>query len=188
MHGPEDIRVVRKDVVAEHAERVHDLTFLRRTVLSRIGLAAGYEDDFIDDAFSVFDAVRNDVELFPGAYHALQKLKSNYTMIAVTNGNANLEAIGIAHLFDDIVTATRAGAAKPAAKIFELAVTIGGAQHADTLHVGDHAEYDVQGANACGLATAWVNRNADAWPVDHAAPDIEVKNFSELPALLGLDK
>ena len=186
LHQPEDIREVRKTVVTEFADKIHDLTFLRRTVLSRIGSAAGYRDDFIDEAFSVFDAVRNDVELFPGAEAALQVLKANYRLVAVTNGNANLESIGIAHLFDDIVTAARAGAAKPAAQIFELAVNLGGADSAATLHVGDHAEFDVAGARACGLATAWVNRNGADWPQALAMPDIEVECFSDLPQHLGL--
>ncbi len=180
LYQPEDIRAVRSQVVAEFADRAHDLTFLRRSVLGRVGTAAGYDHGFIDAAFDVFDAVRNDVELFPEVIPTLEALKERYRLIAVTNGNANLEIIGIAHLFHDIVTAEKAGAAKPARQVFEMAVKIGGASRKQTLHVGDHPEYDVDGARNAGLRTAWVNRTGDRWPEQFSTPDIEVFHIGEL--------
>lgn len=51
LHQPEDIVELRAEVVAEFQDRSHDLTFVRRTVLSRMGIAAGYGDAFVDDAF-----------------------------------------------------------------------------------------------------------------------------------------
>lgn len=176
---------VRKQVVAEFSDRSHDLTFLRRTVLGRMGVAAGYGTDFIDEAFDIFDAVRNDVEIFPEVIPALESLNERYIVIAVTNGNANLESIGIGHLFSDVVTAARAGAAKPARQVFELAVKVGGARAEQTLHVGDHPEYDVHGARNAGLRTAWVNRDADPWPESFESPDIEVTHIGELGRWLG---
>ena len=186
MYTPSDLREIRSEIVVEFADRAHDLTFLRHTVLGRIGAAAGYNTNFIDDAFNVFDAVRNDVELFPEVVPALEVLASHFQIIAVTNGNANLETIGIRHLFDDVVTAAMAGAAKPAAAVFAMAVDVGGASKAQTLHVGDHPHYDVDGARAAGLRTAWVNRKAAAWPDEFEAPDIEVVHVGELPGLLGV--
>ena len=51
-------------------------------MLERIGRAAGYETDFIDDAFDVFDEVRNDVDIFPGVIPALESLREHYVLIA----------------------------------------------------------------------------------------------------------
>jgi len=186
LYAPSDLREIRSEIVVEFADRAHDLTFLRHTVLGRIGAAAGYTTDFIEDAFNVFDAVRNDVDLFPEVVPALEVLASHFQVIAVTNGNANLETIGIRHLFDDVVTAAMAGAAKPAAAVFAMAVDVGGSSNAETLHVGDHPHYDVDGARAAGLRTAWVNRKAAAWPDEFVAPDIEVVHVGELPGLLGV--
>jgi len=187
MYAPSDLREVRSQVVVEFADRAHDLTFLRRTVLGRIAVAAGYGTDFIDDAFSVFDEVRNDVDIFPEVVPALEVLGEHFKLIAVTNGNANLELIGIRHLFDSVLTAAMAGAAKPAPEIFDMAVQMGGASKEETLHVGDHPLYDVDGARAAGLRTAWVNRGAFIWPDEYAAPDIEVTHIGELPELLGIE-
>ena len=182
---PADIWKVRSEVVAEHSERAHDLTFLRRTVLSRIGQAAGYDDSYVDDAFAVFDEARNDVTLFPEARPALVSLRKRFTLIAVTNGNADLERIGIRDLFDGVVSATMAGAAKPERPIFDMAVAVGGASAIQTVHVGDHPLYDVYGARDAGLRTVWVNRNGDEWPDEYHLPDAEVQNVGELHDLLG---
>ena len=184
MYSRQDMMEVRGQVGAEFAEQAHDLTFMRRMVLSRVGTAAGYDTDFVDDAFEVFDAVRNAPEIFPEVEPALQKLKTAFTVIAVTNGNADLSRIGIDHLFDDTVSARRAGAAKPAAAIFEMAVSLGGATAAETLHVGDHWKYDVAGARRAGLQTAWVNRVGHEWPEDYQRADIEVADVGELAACL----
>ncbi len=186
LYEPADMLEVRKQVGAEFSDQAHDLTFLRRTVLERVGIAAGYDTDFIDDAFEVFDEVRNDVDIFPEVVPTLEAFKERYTIIAVTNGNANLEKIGLDHLFDEVITAAIAGAAKPARQVFDLAVQVGGASAEQTLHVGDHPLYDVNAARNAGLRTAWVNRNASIWPEEFEEAEIEVSNIGELLKLLGI--
>ena len=184
MYELAEIREIREQVIIEMPGRTHDLTFLRQVVLERIGTAAGYDLDFVDDAFDVFDEVRNDVDIFPEVIPALESLRQHFKLIAVTNGNANLEKIGIRHLFQDVVTAASAGAAKPARRIFDAAVLAGGAHAAQTLHVGDHPEFDVNGAHDAGLKTAWVNRGGERWPDESNVPDIEVAHVGELASLL----
>ncbi len=184
MFSRDDIWQIRKQVGAEFADRSHDLTFMRRMVLSRVGIAAGYGTDFVDDAFDVFDEIRNSPDIFPEVVPALESLGRQFTLVAVTNGNAKLDKIGIDHLFDDIVTAARAGAAKPARLIFDVAVRAGGATPEETLHVGDHWEYDVDGARQAGLRTAWVNRVGHVWPDGFARADIEVDDIGQLVPIL----
>lgn len=184
MFSPDDLRDVRCDVFTEYRDRAHDLTFMRRTVLTRIAEAAGYDDSYVDDAFAVFDEVRNDVTLFPEARPALVALRERFTLIAVTNGNANLEKIGIRDLFDDVISAAMAGAAKPARPIFDMAVAAGGASAGQTLHVGDHPLFDVHGARDAGLRAVWVNRDGEQWPEEYDRPDAEVQHVGELHELL----
>jgi len=185
MFGPAEFQILRSEVLAELEDHLHDLTFVRRVVLERLGEAAGYGDSHVDAAFEVFDDARNDVELFPGVRSALSALRKRFTLIAVTNGNANLEKIGIRDLFDDIVSAAMAGAAKPARPIFDAAVKAGGASPVQTLHVGDDPLNDVHGARDAGLRAVWVNRHGNEWPTEYHAPDIEVQHIGELDALLG---
>ena len=180
MFSVEDLRILRKQVLDKHVDKVHDLTFLRYTVLTEAASAAGCSNFVVEEAFAVFDEVRNDVEMFPEARPALVALAERFTLIAVTNGNANLEKIGIDDLFHGHVNAAMAGAAKPARPIFDAAVAAGGASAAETLHVGDHPLYDVHGAREAGLRTVWVNRNGDAWPDEYDSPDLEVRHVGEL--------
>ena len=184
MFSAEELRILRKQVLDKHADKVHDLTFLRHTVLTEAATAAGCTNFLVEEAFAVFDEVRNDVELFPEARPALVALRERYTVIAVTNGNANLEKIGIDDLFHGHVSAAMAGAAKPARPIFDAAVEAGGASAEETLHVGDHPLYDVHGAREAGLRTVWVNRAGNSWPDEYALPDIEVRHVGELHELL----
>jgi 2-haloalkanoic acid dehalogenase type II len=181
----EELRILRDEVMEEHADKLHDLTLIRRTVLTHAASAAGYEAFRLDEAFAVFDEVRNDVDMFPEARPALLALRERFTVIAVTNGNANLEKVGIGDLFDAHINAAMAGAAKPHRPIFDAAVKAGRASAAETLHVGDHPLYDVHGARAAGLRTVWVNRHGTRWPDDYAKADLEVRHVGELAELLG---
>ena len=188
LHQPEDIVELRAQVVVEFEDQAHDLTFIRRQVLARMGIAAGYGDGFVDEAFAVFDRERNTLELFPEVRPALESLASRYTLVAVTNGNAKLERIGIDHLFHEVVSARSAGAAKPARTIFDAAVSAGGAAAHETLHVGDHPEFDVEGARAAGLRAVWVNRNGHEWPGGLEPPERTIADLRELDELLAAAK
>ncbi len=180
---PDEIAKIRTAVLAENLARAHDLTFLRREVIARIGQSAGYNVD-TEAAFQVFDDARNDLELFPDVRPALQSLKTRFRLIAVTNGNANLEKIGIREYFDGHVSARSAGAAKPAPSIFQAAVNEGGAPAENTLHVGDHPSMDIHGARTAGLRAVWINRSGGEWPQDLARPDAVVRDLHELDDLL----
>ena len=175
---------IRQAVVAEHAARAHDLTFLRCEVIRRMGQLAGYKHIDADAAFAVFDEQRNNLELFPDVLPALRSLAASYTLVAVTNGNARLERIGIDDLFDSYVSARTAGAAKPSRRIFDVAVREGGASAAETLHVGDHPEFDVHGAREAGLKATWINRQDAAWPDHLAPPDSVFTNLADLANML----
>ncbi len=179
-----DIREMRNQVIKENQTRAYDLTFLRRVVIERLGQESGYDKLPVDEAFAIFDEVRNDPEIFPDVRPALASLKQRFTLIAVTNGNADLEKIGISDLFDDFVSARMAGAAKPDRRIFDMAVRAGGAPGSKTLHVGDHPEFDVQGARDAGLRTVWINRDSVDWPDELDAPDRVVNDLRELDRIL----
>lgn len=183
-----EILELRNDVIDTHRDRLHDLTFLRCAVIEQLGKRAGYSNIPVDEAFAVFDEVRNDLDLYSDVRPALESIGRRFTLIAVTNGNANLDKIGIADLFNGFVSARMAGAAKPATKIFEMAVEAGGASPRETLHVGDDPHTDVDGARDAGLRTAWVNRNGFDWPDQLAAPDATVTDLHELDRLLVREK
>ena len=178
---------LREEIVARNDDRAHDLTFLRKELIGEMAVAVGYSRDIREDAFAVFDDHRNRVELYPDVLPALEKLRVSFRLVAVTNGNARLERIGIEHLFDDFVSARTAGAAKPHPRIFAAAIEAGGAAADHTLHVGDSPTHDVDGARRAGMRTAWVNRKVESWPDDYAAADLEVTDLGVLADFLAGD-
>ncbi len=184
----DDVMALRAEVVTRYRDRAHDLTFLRKQTIIGMALMAGYDETLAvtisEDAFAVFNEHRNRLDLFPDARPALEKLSARYRLVAVTNGNADLELIGIDDLFDAYVSARTAGAAKPDPRIFTAAIEAGGHPAEHTLHVGDHPEHDVQGARQCGLRAAWVNRRSQPWPEEHAAADLEVSDLGVLADFL----
>ena len=184
MYSRQAILQQRVDVAAEFPEQNHDYTFMRRTVLARLGSAANYGDALVDEAMAIFDTMRNEVALFPEVRPALAALRKNYVLVAVTNGNADLKRIGIDDLFHHFVSARTAGAAKPAEKIFAAAVQAGGAELQQTVHVGDHPEFDVLGARSAGLHSVWVNRSGQPWPGELPRPDGIVTHIGQLQGLL----
>ncbi len=180
----EKVAELRGRIVEQHEDRAHDFTFLRKRVVSEMAVHAGYDPAISEDAFAVFDEHRNTLDLFPDALPALERLAAEFTLVAVTNGNANLVKIGIDYLFDGFVSARTAGAAKPDPRIFSAAIEAGGASASKTLHVGDHPEHDVAGARRAGMRSAWVNRKREAWPEQHEAADLEVTDLAVLADFL----
>ena len=181
---PDASMALREEVMNKHRDKAHDFRYIRRIVLTEMAATVGYEPDFVDEAFSVFDAARNRVELYPDVVPVLKELSTHFRIIAVTNGNANLETIGIRRYFHDVVTAVDVGAAKPAQAIFHKAVDMTGVRADQVLHVGDHPETDVVGAIGAGLRTAWMNTGGVEWPDHLPAPDATVASITELRDLL----
>ncbi len=99
---------------------------------------------------------------------------------ALSNGNADLQRIGLAQHFVFQLGAREHGAAKPDAGIFHAACERLGVARDEVLHVGDHSEMDVIGAARAGLRSCWINREDQRWTRDDVRPDLE---FATLAAL-----
>jgi len=179
-----DLATLRESLFEEFPDRTHDFRFLRKTVIRRVAIDSGYAGDVVDPAIEVFDAARNKVELFPEVRSELRWLARQYVLIAITNGNANLHTIGIADMFDDVISSANVGVAKPGRKIFDTAIQRAGVAPEEVLHVGDHAESDIEGARKAGMRTVWVNRNSAEWPEHLDVPDAIVDDISGVRILL----
>lgn len=183
--SPDDVVALREVVIEKYwKHKHHDFRFMRKKVLEMLANEAGYDAGLVEPAFRIFDAARNDVELYPDVLPDLERLFEQFTVVAVTNGNANLQTIGIRHLFHDVVTAVDAGAAKPDRRIFDAAIEKSGVSAREILHVGDHPETDIDGGRQAGLRTAWINRTEAEWPGHLQEPDAVVTTIPELRQLL----
>ena len=193
-HVPEALEIYKSEataefraqVVADNPMHVHDLTFLRTEVLFRIIAATGQTEEKARSlalaAFAVFFKGRNDVAFFPGALDMLETLSQRYTLFALTNGNADVQQVGISKFLAGAVSSADVGASKPSHLMFEAVLAKAGARADQCIHVGDHLIDDIEGARNAGLHTLWVNLTEQVATASQA--NIEVTNLEELPTAL----
>jgi len=174
------MRELRERSFVDNPHLHHDLSALRRLTIHEALVNSGASLDLLEPAYEVFYAARNQVEYYPDALEALQRIAARVPVAAVSNGNADLERVGIAHLFAFQLGSREHGAAKPDATIFHAACDRLGIAHGEVLHVGDHITMDVAGAMQAGLRGCWINRvNAD-WSHPSLQPDLQFDTLTGL--------
>jgi len=182
------MRALRDRVAGENPHLTHDFTAQRRLCLSAALVPHGYGDDHVEAAFAEFYAARNQVECYADALPALERLAARFPLVSLSNGNADLDQIGLSRFFQFSICARDFGAAKPAPQIFHAACERLGLPPDAVLHVGDDPEMDVGGARAAGMRSAWINRTQASWSYPHA-PDLTVCDLHALAdALQALER
>ena len=179
-----EIRAARAQLMVELPHQAHDLTFLSLENLARLAQAVGYERDMAEEAFAVWHAARNLCVPCDDVLPALEKLKARYRLATLTNGNANLGTIGIAHHFEVSLHAAALGCAKPDPRTYRAIADALTLDPAEILFVGDEPHADVIGPRNAGMQTVWINRGGHEWPADLAAADHVVADFHALVSLL----
>lgn len=180
-----EMRALRARVVASNPQLAHDLSALRRLTIERALVESGGDPALAEAAYRIFFVERNRVGFYADAQQALHRLSARVPVAALSNGNADLAAIGIDRLFRFQLGAREHGAAKPDAGLFHAACERLGCAPGDVLHVGDDIEMDIVGAARAGLRTCWINRPDDngqarAWPHDDPRPDLAFDNLLAL--------
>lgn len=178
------MRELREQVFRDNPHLAHDFTATRKLSLALAFEPHGRGEEWVERAFEVFYAARNEVELYPDALDALRSIARRWPIASVTNGNADLHRIGLGEYFVASVTARNLGVAKPDPAIFRRAATYLDVPTHEVAHVGDDAELDVRGAKAAGMRAIWLNRDGRAWPLDDVAPDATIATLAELEPTL----
>jgi FMN hydrolase / 5-amino-6-(5-phospho-D-ribitylamino)uracil phosphatase len=181
-----EILELRAAVLAEHPQHAHDFTFLRRESLARAAHACGYERAIAADAFAIWHAARNEVAPYPDVLPALEALKNRYRLATLSNGNADLARIGLAHHFEVSLHAAALGCAKPDARAYEKLADTLALDPAEILFVGDEPHADVVGPHAAGMQTVWVCRGDREWPATLRPAEARVAGLDELVSLLAI--
>ena len=124
---------------------------------------------------------------FADVVPGLEALHERYALGTLTNGSMRPERLGLEKYFEFIVMSVEhGGIEKPDPRIFEIAVREARCENHELLHVGDHIEYDVRGANDAGVRSVWLNRTGES-PSSGVKPDLEVTSLGELAdSLLGI--
>lgn len=135
-----------------------DMTALRIAVL-----AEGFAECHIaqpqqaaEAAMAEFLRHRNAVTIHPDIHQALAQLGQHYPLYALSNGNVDIEAIGLRGYFSQTFQPQQGRRGKPHLDMFHEAQ-----QHEPKLapqqwlHIGDSPSADVLGAKRAGWQSAW---------------------------------
>lgn len=170
---------IRAEIARTRPELKHNLSAIRREAI-RLALSRAEENPMLaEEAFEVFFAARHQVTLFDDALLALEFLSTRYPVVALSNGNADIERIGLGAYFRAAISAQEFGVGKPDSRIFHAAAGAVDVDPHNVLHVGDDAALDVLGALNAGMQTAWVNRADHLW-THPSSPHETVANLTEL--------
>ena len=176
----DQLRSKRKQLILEQPELMHDLSAARKVHLQQLAAETGDSDTWVDTAFHVFYDARQKVKLFDDVLPVLSELKKNYTLAALTNGNAHISKTGLTDYFDFQISAADVHASKPDPAMFISAMKKAGVSPQQTLHVGDHPVHDIQGARNAGIDTIWLKRFAQTWDLSEPEPDQQFHNLNQL--------
>jgi HAD superfamily hydrolase (TIGR01509 family) len=128
------------------------------------------------------------VVLFPDVEKTLRGFKTRGVKMALlTNGNAvlqrrKIERFRLDRFFQDFFVEGELGYGKPDPRVFALALRALGARANETWCVGDNLEWDVAGAQACGIFGVWKDTYRRGLGGSPVRPDRVILELGELVA------
>lgn len=143
-------------------ERIHQTwRYYQQLMLQALGIA--------DPAHAIADAViasHNDPanwRLYPDALPTLTALRQAGLKLGIVSDWGSqlphiIASLGIDHLFDFILASATAGAAKPSATFYRMALDAAATPPSAALMVGDSYRADVQGARSAGMDALLLDR------------------------------
>lgn len=179
----DDFRGLRRELAESRPDLRYNVTELRKASIRIAARQLGIDPAVSEDAFQIFMTHRNQVELYRDVLPVLKRLRSRYTLCSLTNGNADVEQIGLVQVFHHSLSAAEVGTAKPAPNMFVEICRLANVRPEETVHVGDEPETDIAGAAAAGYRTVWLNRKNETWNYPWRA-DAQITSLDELEPLL----
>lgn len=179
------LREMRLQLARENPHLAHRVTELRirglHLAMQLANVANHTIEALVEQAFATFLHARHDIELFDDAEQVLLDLKNHYRLGAITNGNFDINRVGLDRFFDFAVNAEQLERAKPHPEPFLKALRFAACAPHECIHVGDDIENDMRGAQRLGIHTIWLNRLGLQW-VDQRPPTQQIRQLAELPA------
>lgn len=177
----------RKLLAAVQPEVRHDVSRWRLLALEQ-GLAAqGFSrceaGEIAELAMIAFLEARTDIQLPVSIRPLLQQLAAAFPLVAITNGNADIQQMGIGDLFQFALRAGPDGRMKPFPDMFLNAARRLQVAPAEILHIGDHVKSDVVGALHAGCQSAWLNLTPGSVRTLKTLPHLEISDVLELLVL-----
>lgn len=179
----ERMRNQRQEMMRTNPRFQYDLWALRHAMLTNLFTEFGEDLAKADQAMAIFADARNKVELFDDVLPALDKLRQRVAMGSISNGFADLKAIGLAPYFKVSIAAHTFGCAKPDPRIFAAASEALHLRPGEIVFVGDDLLLDVEGAQKAGMQAIWIDRKQlqpHEIPYPHVKPQAVINDLHAL--------
>lgn len=135
-------------------------------------------------AYQFFFHCRNDFTVPKTVVDLLTTLKKYFILVAVTNGNAEPNLIGLQGLFEHVLKPTNGVKMKPAPDMLLHLCKQYSVSPKQILHIGDSITSDIGSAQNAGCQSAWFNPKRASY-TGVTLPDIELHDINELLAFSG---
>ncbi|MGH2405193.1 MAG: haloacid dehalogenase type II [bacterium] len=143
--------------------------------------------DASPEQVAAFMEVWRELSPFPDVIPALERLKSNYRLVVLSNGEPEFLDHLVKHRvqweFDTVISVSPIGAFKPHPAVYRRAAGILGLEVGECLMVSSNS-FDVVGARSCGMRGAYVNRYRLPYEETSYQPDVTVADFAALTEAL----
>lgn len=131
-----------------------------RMILQKLGYSEEHMPSDINEKYLEISPSKNAV--IDGTIELLEYVKPNYHLHIISNGfddvqYRKLDASGILHYFDKIITSDNSGFRKPQKEIFFFALQAAGANLGQSLFIGDNPDTDIAGAINAGMDLVYYN-------------------------------
>lgn len=179
------LRQHRMALLAQQPRLRADLGALRVAGLRHAFGEAGEDLALVEGAMACFMAARNAVTPYDDVLPGLARLQNKILVGSISNGNADLDVIGLSSHFKVSLAAATFGRAKPDPAIFHAACDALGVAPGAAVYVGDDLLLDVAAAQNAGMRAVWLNRTASAAHLEAGiVPDAICATFDDLLAWL----
>ena len=180
--APPPIFAATEPAQIKHSERLWWFDIVHN-VFYRVGMFERF-DDFFERVFQVFEEPGS-WQLFPETVRTLAALKTQGVELGIISNFDSrlfsvLRGLGLADAFDTVTISSLAQAAKPAPRIFQLALDKHAVDPEEALHIGDSLRDDVEGARKAGLHAVLLNREGTR----HEAGIRSIRTLDELLPLI----
>lgn len=150
----------------------------------------GIDDiDLAHELAEVFPIHRREIHVvYDDVRPALEQFGRTFRLGLLTNGAPDLQrekiaGSGLAGYFDETVVSGEVGFGKPDPRIYETMLSRLAVTADEAVMIGNSLDSDVQGAQAVGMKTVWLNRAAHPRD-DTIIPDHEIASLTELMQVL----
>ncbi|KJY81628.1 2-haloalkanoic acid dehalogenase [Vibrio galatheae] len=178
---------LKRSLAQEDTWLLNDVTLWRFKQIEKGLYLLGYQPQqaaqAAEDAIDQVLRLRSDFTVPAESHQVLTELAKRLPLVAITNGNVDVEKIGLGEYFSLVLKAGPDGYAKPHRQMFSKAQSYLSVAAENILHVGDHLISDVQGAKLSGYQACWFNdQNINLFDVSKARtlPDVEVNRLHDL--------